>query len=111
MFHLCIIGSLAVKTIESSTRLVVCDDERVIDEPFYSIYFTCELYISEPYTASLSAEILLQSELSIGLADEFAIERFEVLFSLGEPRILDWLVESFFSQTLLELGIEDFFFV
>ena len=45
LFHFCIVGSLAIKAIESSTRLVVCDDESIISEPLYSIYFTSELYV------------------------------------------------------------------
>jgi hypothetical protein len=45
LFHPSIVGSFAIEAIESSTRLVVSDDESVIRESFDAIDLTCELDI------------------------------------------------------------------
>lgn len=64
-----IVGSLPVEAVESTSRLIVRDDETVIGKDLDSVDLPSELYrlgiFSKPYSSIGYTEVVLELELSI----------------------------------------------
>jgi hypothetical protein len=96
LFYFLVFCSLTVEYIESSTCLVVRDDECIIWEPLDTIDLPGELDIPEPCPTSCGTEVLLESELSVGLTYDLTIERLQIGSATIEICGFCSTIESFF---------------
>lgn len=102
LLDLLVSGTGIRKGIESSTGLVIRDDEFLVVDDFDTVDLPSELYPIEENTSECGAEIVLEMQISVRFPGDLGVERIEILATPIEEIPLGVLGESF----LLESGLE-----